>query len=386
MSRIADLISSLCPDGVRMESLGVLCEFGKGNWIKAELLQPGKFPVVTSSRVISHFHNEANRPGQTVVVASSGAYAGFVSYWEQPFWLSNAFSVDPKPDSELLPKFLFHCLKNLQDRVHDLASTGGVPNIYGNDLESIRIPLPPLEVQREVVRILETFIDLEAELEAELDARKSQYEHYRKSLLTFPEGIRLVPMDELFDIRIGYTPSKSNLEYWEGGTIPWFRLEDIRLNGNVLLDSLSKVSQKAVKGGLFPKDSIIVSTSATIGEHAFIRVPFIANQRFTCLSLKPTFSTLVSMEYINQYFYLVDEWCRDNTTMSSFASVEMSKFRNYMVPLPELNQQVEIAELLDNFHSVISVPRGTLPSEILARKKQFEHYRNQLLNFKALVK
>ena len=385
MSRLEDLVSALCPGGVKVEPLGVVCEFGKGNWIKADLLQHGKFPVVTSSRVISHSHSEANRPGQTVVVASSGAYAGFVSFWDRPFWLSNAFSVDPRADSQLLPKFLFHHLKNLQEKIHDLASTGGVPNIYGNDLESIPIPLPPLEVQLEIVRILDTFTELEAELEAELDARKKQYEHYRNHLLTFPEGVRLVPMDELFEIRIGYTPSKSNLEYWDGGTIPWFRLEDIRLNGNVLVDSLSKVSGIAVKGALFPKDSIIVSTSATIGEHALIRVPFIANQRFTCLSLKPNFSKLVSMEYLNQYFHLVDEWCRDNTTMSSFASVEMSKFRNYLVPLPELTKQVEVAEVLDNFQSVISGQGGTLPTEIALRKKQYEHYRKQLLTFKELV-
>ena len=87
-----------------------------------------------------------------------------------------------------------------------------------------------------------------------------------------PNGVQFLALSELFAIRNGYTPSKSNKEYWENGTVPWFRMEDIRENGRILSDSLQHVSEKAVKGKLFPANSIIVATSATIGEHALITV------------------------------------------------------------------------------------------------------------------
>ena len=88
-------------------------------------------------------------------------------------------------------------------------------------------------------------------------------------------------LGEVFITRNGYTPSKSNPEYWEGGTIPWYRMEDIRENGRILSDALQHITPKGVKGnGLFKANSIILATSATIGEHALITTEALANQTF----------------------------------------------------------------------------------------------------------
>ena len=104
-----------------------------------------------------------------------------------------------------------------------------------------------------------------------------------------PNGVKYLTIPELFITRNGYTPSKANAEFWENGTIPWFRMEDIRENGRILTKSTQYVSEKAIKGKLFPEDSIIIATSATIGEHALVKVPSLANQRFTYLVLKDVF-------------------------------------------------------------------------------------------------
>ena len=95
------------------------------------------------------------------------------------------------------------------------------------------IPVPPLEVQAEIVRILDKFTELTKELTTELANRKKQYEYYRHSILKLPECNR-VTLDEVFYIRNGYTPSKKQPEYWENGDVQWFRLEDIRQNGRIL--------------------------------------------------------------------------------------------------------------------------------------------------------
>ncbi|ULG78408.1 restriction endonuclease subunit S [Leptospira interrogans] len=185
-------------------------------------------------------------------------------------------------------------------------------------------------------------------------------------------------VEEIFDLRNGYTPSKSISEYWKDGTIPWFRMEDIRANGQILNNALQKVATNALKGGkLFPANSIIVATSATIGEHALITVPYLSNQRFTNLILKTEYSDRFEIRFLFYYCFLLDDWCKNNTTMSSFASVDMNGFKKIQIPIPPLPVQVEIVRILDAFTELTT----ELTTELSARKKQYNYYRDQLLSF-----
>ena len=190
-------------------------------------------------------------------------------------------------------------------------------------------------------------------------------------------------LDEIFHLRNGYTPSKGVKEYWENGSIPWFRMEDIRENGRVLNTALQKVSESAVKGGkLFPANSIIIATSATIGEHALITIPFLANQRFTVLSLKPEYIDKFNIYFLYHYCFTLDDWCQKNTTMSSFASVDMNGFRKFPIPIPPLSVQTEIVKILDALTALTS----ELTSELTLRRKQYEYYREKLLSEEELGK
>lgn len=192
-------------------------------------------------------------------------------------------------------------------------------------------------------------------------------------------------VSEIFHLKNGYTPSTSKKEFWENGSIPWFRMDDIRENGRILDNSLQKVSEIAVKGGkLFPANSIIISTSASIGEHALITVPFLANQRFTNLSLKDNYSKVFDIKFIFYYCFLLAEWCKKNTTISSFASVDMEGFRKFKIPLPypedpekSIKIQSEIVQILDKF----SAMTAELTAELSMRKKQYNYYRDQLFSF-----
>lgn len=184
-------------------------------------------------------------------------------------------------------------------------------------------------------------------------------------------------LDEVFHLKNGYTPSKGIKEYWENGSIPWFRMEDIRENGRILNTALQKVSESAVKGGkLFPANSIIIATSATIGEHALITIPFLANQRFTVLSLKPEYIDKFNIYFLYHYCFTLDDWCQKNTTMSSFASVDMNGFRRFPIPIPPLPVQTEIVKILDALTALTS----ELTSELILRRKQYEYYREKLLS------
>lgn len=381
MKNLETLIRELCPDGVEFVKLRDCCSFKRGTTITAKNAIPGDVPVLAGGQKPAYYHNVANRTGETIVVAGSGAYAGFVSYWTIPVFLSDSFSVEP--DDRLVVKFVYYFLKNIQQKIFATKKGSGVPHVHGSSIAKFEIPLPPIEVQTEIVRILDKFTSLEAEL----DCRKRQYEYYRDKLLSFDnvggQDVEWKKMSEVFDMRNGYTPSKAKAEYWEGGTIPWFRMEDIRENGRILSDSIQHITMEGVKKGkLFPTNSFILATTATIGEHALVIVDSLANQQFTNLTVRKSLSDRLLVRFVFHYMFIVDEWCKKNINVSGFASVDMNKFKKLEFPIPSLEEQHRIVSILDRFESLTTSLQSGLPAEITARRQQYEHYRDKLLTFK----
>lgn len=192
-----------------------------------------------------------------------------------------------------------------------------------------------------------------------------------------PDGVKFARVDELFDIRGGYTPSRSNAQYWSDGTIPWFRMEDIREYGRVLTQASQHVNESALKSsGLMPKGSIIIATSATIGEHAILGVSGLCNQRFTCLTKKPAFSERLDDKFLYYYCFALDEFCKKNLTQGSFASVSMPAFKSFKFPIPPMEIQEEIVRILDSFSEL----EAELDAELDNRIEQYRYFRNRLLN------
>ena len=186
------------------------------------------------------------------------------------------------------------------------------------------------------------------------------------------------PLGEVFEMRNGYTPSKSNPAYWEGGTIPWFRMEDLRTSGRILEDSIQHVTPKAVKGkGLFKAGSILMATTATIGEHALLIADSLANQRFTTFAIRESLMGVVTPMFAYYYFFLICEWCKRNVYESSFPSVDMKKLRKVRFPIPPVAVQEEVVRVLDKFTAL----EAELEAELDCRKRQYEYYRDALLTF-----
>ena len=192
------------------------------------------------------------------------------------------------------------------------------------------------------------------------------------------DGVEWREIGEVCEIRNGYTPSKSNKEYWENGEICWFRLEDIRQNGGILNDSIQKVNEIGVKGNLFPRDSIIVSTTATIGIHALITTEFICNQQMSVVSVKSENKKFINIKFLFYYFYLIDVKLEDlKNSRAGLSMVSLGKLRKLKIPIPPLEVQKEIVRILDKFTNLIY----ELTRELTLRKKQYEYYRNKLLTF-----
>lgn len=389
MKNLETLIQELCPDGVEFVKLGEVCEIKTGKGItQKDCSESSKYPVYSGGKEPMGYYKEFNRNANTVTVSRVGAYAGFVNYVTEDFYLNDkCFSVLPQKDEDINSKYLYYKLKALECSIINMQSGGGVPTINTKKVGSLEIPLPPIEVQTEIVRILDKFTSLEAELEAELDCRKRQYEYYRDKLLSFDnvggQEVEWKKMSEVFDMRNGYTPSKTKAEYWEGGTIPWFRMEDIRENGRILSDSIQHITMVGVKKGkLFPANSFILATTATIGEHALVIADSLANQQFTNLTVRNSLSNRLLIKFVFHYMFIVDEWCKKNINVSGFASVDMNKFKKLEFPIPSLEEQHRIVSILDRFESLTTSLQSGLPAEIAARRQQYEHYRDKLLTFK----
>ncbi|UOR74014.1 restriction endonuclease subunit S [Helicobacter pylori] len=415
MHKIERLLQTLAPKGVEFRKLGEVLEYDQPNKYcvtSKEFDKSYPTPVLTAGKTfILGYTNEKDNIYQA---SKSSPVIIFDDFTTATQWVDFPFKVKSSAMKILLPKnptinirFIFFYMQTIPYNI-----SGEHTRQWISRYSQITIPIPPLEIQQEIVKILDAF----TELNTELKARKKQYEYYQNMLLDFndinsnhqdakeklaqktypknlktllqtlaPNGVEFKTLEEVFEIKNGYTPSKNNPEFWKNGTIPWFRMEDIRENGRILKDSIQHITPKALKNKkLFPKNSIIISTTATIGEHALLIVDSLANQRFTFLSKKANCDLALDMKFFFYQCFLLGEWCKNNINVSGFASVDMTAFKKYKFPIPPLEIQQEIVKILDQFLALTTDLQAGIPAEIEARKKQYEYYREKLLTFKPL--
>ena len=180
MSRYRDSLLTF-GDGVEYKTIKECTEMKRGTSATKNTLAQGDIPVISGGKEPSFYCDSYNRTGETITVAGSGAGAGYVQYWNRPIFVNDAFSI--KGIKKVDTRYIYHCLLNIQDKIYATKKGSGVPHVHISSIENFQIPLPPLPVQREIVRILDNF----TELTAELTARKKQYEYYRDKLLTFKQ-------------------------------------------------------------------------------------------------------------------------------------------------------------------------------------------------------
>ena len=378
MSKIEGMLKRLCPNGVERKPLVQAVSVKRGvRVVKQQLAETGVYPVYQNCLTAMGYYAESNCSGDTAFVIAAGA-AGSVGYCDVDFWAADDcyYMVAPK---EINNKFLYYTMKSKEPLLLSKVRKASVPRLARDVVESMEIPLPPRPVQDEIVKALDAMDAVVKSLEEERAARQEQFEALRERMINFDESVERRQLAEVFDLRNGYTPSKANSSFWDGGTIPWFRMEDIRENGRILSDAILHVTDRSIKGELFSADSLIVSTSATIGEHAWITVPALANQRFTNLTISTEYKSRLLMPFVFYLGFAIDDYCRKNTCKGNFASVDMGKFKQFPIPLPSLSVQKKIAAQLDAFAAVVAA----LDEEIAARRGQFAGWLERLMTFDA---
>ena len=180
MSNLRELITELCPDGVEYKSLGDIVSIERGKrLVREQLSEEGKYPVYQNSMTPLGYHTEYNYDAGTTFIIGAGA-AGEIGYSKVKFWAAD--DCYPLVCSEnISSRYIYHALLREQPRIKSRVRKASIPRLSRNSIEQLKIPVPPIEVQCEIVQILDNF----TELTAELTARKKQYEYYRDTLLTF---------------------------------------------------------------------------------------------------------------------------------------------------------------------------------------------------------
>ncbi|MGP9615227.1 restriction endonuclease subunit S [Brachybacterium sp. AOP42-B2-9] len=383
MSRIDELIRELCPDGVRHVALSEVADYSSTR-VDAADLDETTFVGVDNLVAEKGGRVDASYPPNTARLTAYEAgdiLLGNIRPYLKKVWRATneggcsgdvlAIRIKRETRAEVESEFLYYLLSSDAFFAYNMQHAKGAKMPRGNKaaILNYRIPVPPLEVQREIVRILDKFTQLEAELEAELEARRVQYEHYRRELLSGGEAAsgRIIPLGEIFEMRAGTHIKAAEIsdEPTEEKPYPCY-------GGNGLRGYVSSYNydesvifvgrQGALCGNVHRAEGKIYAT-----EHAVVVTPKVA------VDMSWAFHKLTEMD-LNQY--------KTKSAQPGLAVGRVKQVEAQYVPIVYQRRHGEMLDKLDTLVSDISIG---LPAELGARREQYEYYRDRLLTFKELT-
>lgn len=363
---------------VEWKKLGEVCSFNRGRTITAKDAVEGDVPVIAGGQTPSYYHNESNRDGETITVAGSGAYAGYVSYWNIPIYVSDAFSVDPK--NTLIHKYLFYWLKNNQNKIFSTQKGAGVPHVHGSDIAGFKMPVPSLTEQQRIVGVLDTFTSSIENLKEQIALRRKQYEYYRDQLLDLEgkEGVEMKTLGEIAKYRRGSFPQPyGNREWYDGeGAMPFVQVADVEEYGRKLKERTKQyISTLAMPKSVYaPKGTVIVTLQGSIGKVAITQYDSYIDRTLGIFEgYRIDIDKIYFALQLEKIFSIKKEKARGGT----IKTITKEEFTNFLIPVPSLIRQKLIVDILDKFEASIQ----NLEAQLAQREKQYEYYRNKLLTF-----
>lgn len=389
MTYIDDLMNELCPDGVEWKELGEVLDYD----------QPTKY-IVKSKEYREEYRTPVLTPGQTFILGYTNETDGIyraskvspVIIFDDFTTASKWVDFDFKVKSSAM-KILFVHKEHVDNIVmryiwHYLGTITYSPEEHGRQWISkyskLKIPVPPLQVQEEIVKILDNFTNYLTELTAELTKRMKQYSFYRDRLLSFEDEVYEVEWKTIGDIskRVisGGTPKKGVFAYYDGD-IPWLRTQEVDFKEiystelTITEEGLASSSAKWVN-----KNAIIVAMyGATAGKVGIAKIPLTTNQACCNIEVDEGIALYRFVYHWLSYNYQVLK----GMGQGSQSNINAKMIREFKIPVPPLQVQSRIIQVLDQFDTVCNDLNIGLPKEIELRQKQYEYFRDELLTFAA---
>ena len=386
MRRISELIRELCPEGVNRRPLSELTSLRAGDRIVKSMMRPESlFPVYGGgSEPTGRFSDHNFEDALTISRAGS---AGSVNWIEGPFWATDVCFVASQLEGGPDLKFVYYLVKSQEFELKRRIYGGSMPKLDKRFLWNLPIPVPPISVQKEVVRILDTFTELEGELEGELEARTNQFRHYCDSAYRDDfQRVSYLSLGEVGTFAKGSGMSRSDLSV-EGE--PCIHYGDIHTRyGAWLSESLTRISsdrypqlRKAKPGNLVIADTAedvegVATATAWMGDR---EVGVGGHILVFDHTLDPLYATFF---FRSRYFQEQKVMLSKGVKVMDISAAALSKIR---VPVPDMASQQRIGIWLRDLDSLVGDVNIGLPAEIAARRKQYEYYRDKLLSFERLA-
>ena len=392
MKNLETLIQELCPDGVEFVKLGDVLDYEQPTKyiIKCKDYQNEGMPVLTAGQTfILGYTDETNG---IFVASKENPVIIFDDFTTSFHWVDFNFKVKSSAmkmlrvssEREVSFRFVYYAMKCIKYQTLEHSRQ------WISKYSQIEIPLPPIEVQTEIVRILDKFTSLEAELEAELDCRKRQYEYYRDKLLSFDnvggQEVEWKKMSEVCEIkgRIGFRGYTRQDLVEEGKGAISLSPSNI-VNGVLTFDNNTYISWEKYDESpeiIAKIGNIVFTKTGSVGKTALItELP----QECT---INPQLVLITCMGCNNAYLKHVMQNASFQLKVRKFAGVgsvpniSQKALASIEIPIPPVQEQERIAIILDRFESLTTSLQSGLPAEIAARRQQYEHYRDKLLTFK----
>ena len=346
--------------------LGEVAEIKTGQLVSKNIIAEniGEYPVINSGREPLGFINTWNTDNDPIGITSRGAGVGSVTWQEGKYFRGNLnYSVSIHDSSILDTRFLYHLLLQMQTNIQALCTFQGIPALNAANLKKLPIPLPPLSVQQEIVRILDKFTQLEAELEAELDCRKRQYEYYRNKLLAY-EGneVEWKMLGEVCDVLRGRRLTKRDLS--TSCKIPVFH------GGIEPIGYYNENNRKA-------NSTMLINVGASAGTVGFCNRDFWSSDGCFCFSHNDT----INQRFLYYALQTMETTIKSKVRKAGIPTLDNKEVERLIIPLPPLEEQQLIVAILDKFDTLVNSISEGLPKEIALRRKQYEYYREKLLTF-----
>ncbi|MBS5852469.1 MAG: restriction endonuclease subunit S [Staphylococcus sp.] len=387
MSRLEELIQKLCPNGVVYETLEkLIIKAPKSPYGVGYLSQMEAGDVICFTSGSKIFYVDEFLVDGEYIFMNDGGQADTKYFCGKSCYSDHVFAFT----SEIINvKYLYHYLLQINDLINsEYFRGGGIKNLVKKDFLKIKIPMPPKEVQREIVQILDKFTLLTAELTAELTARKQQYEHYRDSLLSFNSEIKNLPLNDIMiSIKDGSHNPPKDAGY--ATNLPMISAQNINngiidfTNVRFLTDSDFILEHKRTN---IQRNDVLLTIVGAVGRVAVVNT----DKKFTCQRsvciLKPN-CELIDSEYLK--FILessnIQNYFINNANGAAQKGIYLNQIKNIMIPVPSLEIQKRLVKVLNNFDKICSDLGIGLPAEIEARQQQYEYYRSKLLTMVAEV-
>ena len=385
MSKLEQLINELCPDGVEYKKLKDICNTITTGKLNANaMVENGQYPFFTCDK-LPYKINNYSFDTEAILISGNGSQVGHINYYKGKFNAYQRTYVIYDFNNIIIVKYLLHYLKcNFKQYILYHAKKGSVPYITLPILSNFKIPIPPLPIQEEIVRILDTF----TELTAELTARKKQYEYYRDELIKNARNAEYKTLEEIsIDMYRGAGIKRNEVS--KTG-IPCVRYGEIYTSYNILFnkcishtDENKQNSKKYFEYG----DVLFAITGESVEEIAK-SIVYLGNEK--CLAG----GDIVIMKHKQNPKYIGYALSTNSAQMQKSKGKVKSKvvhssvpaLKKIKIPIPPLEEQEKIANLIEKFDTLCNDITNGLPAEIEKRQKQYEYYRDKLLDFKELSK